>query len=271
MRLRVLIDNLPHGDCVGEWGLSLHITYGGKNFLLDTGSTGAFAENAKAMGVSLADVDYGILSHAHYDHANGLDAFFAENQKAKLYLRACCRENCYSQKENGPEYIGIRPGLLDQYPDRLVYVEGAYCLMPGVTLLPHTTPKLEKIGQQAGMYTKEDGNFLPETFAHEQSLVFDTEAGLVILSGCSHVGADNILNEVAAAFPGKRLLALVGGLHLFRSSDDTVRTLAKRIKETGIARIVTGHCTGDRAFELLKEVLGDQIIQMYAGLTLTLP
>jgi 7,8-dihydropterin-6-yl-methyl-4-(beta-D-ribofuranosyl)aminobenzene 5'-phosphate synthase len=62
----------------------------------------------------------------------------------------------------------------------------------------------------------------------------------------------------------------VGGLHLYKSSEAEVRALAERIRETGIRKIITGHCTGEEAFVILKEELGDVIQQMYTGMEIEL-
>ena len=62
----------------------------------------------------------------------------------------------------------------------------------------------------------------------------------------------------------------MGGLHLFHHSDDEVCALAERIRQTGVERIVTGHCTGKRAFELLKRELGEGVVQMHSGMELDL-
>lgn len=271
MKFTVLIDNLPHEDLTGEWGLAVYIEHGDKKILLDAGASDGFAKNAALLNIDLASIDYAALSHAHYDHSDGMDAFFAINQKAKLYLRACCRENCYSEKENGPEYIGIRRGFLAEHADRLAYVEGDFLLLPGVWLIPHKTPELDKIGKKIRMYTEENGQFHTETFAHEQSLVVETAHGLVIFNSCSHGGADNIIRETAQTFPDKKIYALVGGLHLFRSSPEEVADFAQRVKETGIECLVTGHCTGEEALDILKEHLGHRVVQMYSGLTMEIP
>ena len=268
MQVKILIDNLSAGQLVSEWGLAIWIQHEGRQFLLDTGTTGSFAGNADVLGVELQDVEYGILSHAHFDHSDGLEEFFAKNDKASFYVRKGTEENCYSWKETYYKYIGIKRGLLEVYKDRIVYVEGDYMLAPGVYLIPHKTPGLEKMGKRAKQFVKIRGKMEPDSFEHEQSLVFDTERGLVIFNSCCHGGADHIIREVAETFPGKTLYALIGGLHLFKSSEDEVRELAVAIRVTGIQKIVTGHCTGQEAFDILKEELGDMVVQMYTGLEL---
>jgi len=221
--------------------------------------------------VKIDEVDFGILSHAHYDHADGLADFFYANERANFYLRSEARENCWCDKGNGPEYIGIHSGWLTRFRDRITYCSGRVELMPGVTLMGHTAPGLEEAGKKAGMYVSECCGLVPDGFAHEQSLILDTAEGLVILNSCCHGGADTIIRETAEAFPGKKLLAIIGGLHLYRSSEEDVRALAEGIRQTGIRTVVTGHCTGDEAMEILREELGETLQELHAGLTLTFP
>lgn len=150
-------------------------------------------------------------------------------------------------------------------------MEGDYELAPGVTLIPHKTPNLAAVGKAAGMYQRKLFWFCPDCFAHEQSLVFDTERGLVIFNSCSHGGADNIIREIQTTYPKKKIYAMIGGFHLFRSPDEEVRAFAMRIRETGIEKIYTGHCTGDKAVAILKEELGDAVEQLYTGMEIVIP
>lgn len=267
MIVKVLIDNITKNDLVSEWGLAFHIEYEGEQILLDTGASGSFAENAEKMGVKLDEISYGVLSHAHYDHADGMPTFFYKNKKASFYLRQGTGENCHGKKNRFfYKYNGIGKGILTTYSDRIQYVEGDHELLPGVYLIPHKTLGLEEIAKKVDLYVKENGKMFPDDFAHEQSLVFDTKKGLVIFNSCSHGGPDNIIREIETTFPEKEICAYVGGLHLYKSSVEEVKALAERIKETGIRKIITGHCTGDEAFEILKRELGDIIEQMYTGM-----
>lgn len=268
MRATVIVDNIENEGMKGEWGLCIYIEYNGKKILLDTGASGLFAENAGKLGLSLEEVDYAVLSHAHYDHSDGMRKFFQINKKAKFYLREGCQENCYAKKWIFTKYIGIGKGILEEYQHRLVYVSGDYPLMDGVSLLPHKTPGLSLIGSREKMYRKDGRKWKPDDFSHEQSLVFDTPEGVVIFNSCSHGGADNIIREVMESFPEKKALALVGGFHLCGKSEAFVRKLAGEIKKTGIAFVYTGHCTGTKAYGILKEELENKAVQLRTGLVM---
>lgn len=265
MYAKILIDNVSENDLLSEWGLAVYIEHEGRCLLLDTGAGENFAANAAAMGVRLEDVEAGVLSHAHFDHADGLAAFFKVNQKAFFYLRKDAAENCYSVHGEKCEYIGIHKGYLQTYADRIRYVDGDYEVLPGIWLIPHKTEGLDRQGIKANMYRKTETGWQPDAFEHEQSLVLDTDRGLVIFNSCSHGGADNIIREITATFPGKQIYALIGGLHLFESTEEEVYALADRIRATGIRKIITGHCTGDRAMAILREELGDIVESFCTG------
>ena len=78
MKIVTLIENTACRDDVRpEHGLSLYIETGRHKILFDAGQTDRFAENARALGVDLSQVDIAILSHGHYDHGGGLMRFQA--------------------------------------------------------------------------------------------------------------------------------------------------------------------------------------------------
>ena len=63
-------------------------------------------------------------------------------------------------------------------------------------------------------------------------------------------------------------ISLIGGFHLFNKTDEEILRLAEQIRETGIESVYTGHCTGDRAFALLKGKLGSMAEQLKVGLSI---
>ena len=69
-----------------DWGYAALVEYGGKRILFDTGNNGdILAQNAKAKGVNLSQLDLVIMSHRHGDHMGGLAYLLTVNPKVKLY------------------------------------------------------------------------------------------------------------------------------------------------------------------------------------------
>ena len=155
--------------------------------------------------------------------------------------------------------------MLEEYSGRIEKVSGDYKIMEGAYLIPHRTEGLDAIGKRELMFRRSGRRWVADDFSHEQSLVLDTDKGLVILNSCSHGGVINIINEVGRSFPDKKIYGIIGGFHLFNKPEHEVRQLAARIRETGIELVCTGHCTKQRAFEILKEELGDAACQMRVG------
>lgn len=266
MKVTVLIENTAPEGLVSEWGLSLHIDFQGKSYLLDAGGSDAFVQNAESLGIELKNVDAAILSHAHYDHSGGLDAFCDLNDRAKIFVRRSVEENCYSWHRRLPKYIGVQRGVLKKRAERLERVDGDWKIAPCVTLVPHKESGLKAKGKAAQMYVRKGLWLSPDGFDHEQSMVFETQRGLVIFSSCSHSGVDSILDEIGRTFPGKRICAMIGGFHLFRTPPREVRLLAQRLKKMGAPELYTGHCTGDQAMEILTEELPGHVHGMETGM-----
>ena len=112
MRVTILVDNLAARGLEAEWGLSIYVEYQGHAILLDTGASDRFARNADTLGIDLSTVSFGVLSHAHWDHGNGMGTFFARNPTAPFYLRQGCGETCYDKTPEGWRYEGLQRGLL---------------------------------------------------------------------------------------------------------------------------------------------------------------
>lgn len=268
MRATVIVDNIESSDLPGEWGLSIFIEHREKKILLDAGASDLFVRNAEALNLPLDQVDFAVLSHAHYDHANGLDVFFQVNEAAPCYTQSATEEDCYAKFLLYRRYIGIPKGLLERHPNRIIKCDTARQISEGVHVLPHTTKGLSAIGKREHMWRKTSAGWRPDNFAHEQSLVFETDKGLVIFNSCSHGGAAAIVREVQEAFPGRPIYGIIGGFHIYNKSDREIRSLAKRLKDTGIQYVCTGHCSGEKGYSILREELGEMVEQLHVGLVM---
>ena len=272
LRVTVLSENTGHDEFKGEHGLSLYIEFGSERILLDAGRTDLFLKNAQQLGVDLSSVDYAVLSHSHYDHADGFEHFFEINKNAKLYVRHEADEIFYSEKEGRRHYIGPKKGMLDRFRDRIVYVEEISRSLgaAGAVLLSHTTKNLQENGARTGLYKLTGEDLVPDDFSHEQTLILPTGKGLVIFNSCSHGGAATIIREVTAYDNSHPVYAYIGGFHLFESPDEDVYEFVETLRDVKVDRLITGHCTGDRGCEILKEAFGSRVETMHAGMVIDL-
>ena len=280
MKVTTLIENQAPDSLCREHGLAIHIEYKGKNYLLDTGASGQFAENAHRLGICLSDVDAAFLSHAHYDHSGGYREFFSENSKAVLYLQKAVRENCYSKFLLYRQYIGVPKGVLKNYRNRLRFMSGTVETEPGVWTVSHSIPGLSERGRRGHMYIKSKNGFSPDNFSHEQSLVFARENDLDLFNSCCHAGVVSIIDEVNYALKtaDKKVSYVFGGFHTMglrgpgsmSGRPEDIQELGRQLLKRNISCVYTGHCTGIPAFRVLKKTMKEKVRYMKTGSVISL-
>ena len=105
----------------------------------------------------------------------------------------------------------------------------------------------------------------------DQNVIVNVKGkGLVIVSGCSHAGAVNVLRSAQRLTGEKRIAGFIGGLHLTGAVfepiiDPTVDAFAA----TDIGRLLPAHCTGWRAVHQLAQGLPDAFVQPAVGTVVT--
>lgn len=249
MQIKILIENEGTSPYIGEHGLAMYIRHNGAEVLLDAGMSGDFLHNAALLNCPVESVEIAALSHGHFDHADGFPALFERNKTVRVFARPAVMEPQYSADGR---YIGLCESLLNEYTDRFDLSNDFRMIAPGLWLVP-------------------DG------VDHEQSLVAETEHGLVVMNCCCHAGPDKIISDILARFPGQTVYALVGGLHLMGPGGvttlgpepDAIAALARCLtEELGVETIYTGHCTGGPAFALLQQAAPGRIRAIHPGDTL---
>ncbi len=269
----ILVDNRPapvsSSRFLTEHGLAIYFEADNKKWLVDTGASGAFIENAALLGLDIAQVDCLILSHNHNDHTGGLEHFFKHNKTASVYLSQWIQKSsCYSIKEGVPKDIGIERDWLRTYENRFVYQPQQNVFLTKNVALLGDIPSIYPlpIGNST-LGLQYDGKHIPDPFDHELALLIHTPCGEVILSSCTHKGILNTL-EAARVFSGQPPSFFIGGLHLKDNleSKEQLGTLSDFLKK-GYPKlhIYTGHCTGDTSFGILEEQMPNQVTLFHSG------
>lgn len=262
MKVTVLIENSAPRGLKKEWGLSFYVEHEGKSWLVDTGASSRFISNADRLGIDITGAEALLLSHAHYDHGRGIGRFLKHNPGSGVVTADGAAENCYSARRFCKVYIGLKRGILKECGSRLKRADRLTCVSKDVWVLPHY---LQPSAGSGRLLIKENGRYVPDTFRHEQSIIFRTQSGLVVISPCSHLGVDRIVTEIRESFDNEHICAFIGGLHLFRSSAEHIRAVAGQTAAYGIEKLYIGHCTGAQAVEIFKEVLGDSVNELTTG------
>lgn len=277
MRITTLIEDTikdNKGDLVPEHGLSLHISFSGKEILFDTGISDAFSKNADALGIDLKAIHAVILSHHHYDHGGGLSRFFELNPEAKVYLKEAPRGDCYFKALLfRRKYIGLDKHLFEIHPHRFTFIKEFTEIMPDVYIFTRIGSTYPKPKGNRYLYVKKNAEWCPDDFEHELIMVIKENGKLVIFSGCSHNSVLNMIETVAKRFDGVPIKAVIGGFHLMglpmfntmAGSRSKVKGIAREILRYQIQWIYTGHCTGQKAYKVLKDVIGENLKHLYTG------
>ena len=249
-----------------DWGYAAFVEYGGKRMLFDTGNNpDILAQNAKAKGIDLTQLDFVVMSHRHGDHMGGLTYLLKVNPTVKIYAPkegfgvygAELPSSFYRKDASLPQ----EQRYYDGTPPEVMRFGSAW---PGANfqLVDKNTEITPDIHLIALVSDK------PGTLElRELSLAINTPDGMVIVVGCSHPGIDKIVESATAINP--RIHFIAGGFHLVVAPDpdieSTVTALHDRFR---VEYVAPGHCTGEPAFTALKKAFGDHYI--YAGLGTTL-
>lgn len=245
MRLHILVeDTKEEGRFGSEHGLCIFFKEDGKKFLLDLGQSDMFLKNAAMLGIGLADLDYLVFSHGHYDHTGGMP-FLTMNKK----LRIIAHPHCMLPRFGRNGYIGF-----PQHTDNLI-VE---LMQEPVKLTEHVW----FLGQVPGERRTGQGYYIEDSIRTEDPFLDDTALAIgkeeiVILCGCAHSGIVNIVKHAVKQLGSKRIY-IVGGFHLYNHSDEEISETINELKRFDVAGVYPGHCTGSKAIGALLGTFGGE-------------
>lgn len=273
MKITFLADNkTENAACTAEWGLSVLVESCGRRVLFDVGASPMFAENAEALGIDLSSVDSVVISHGHYDHTQGMEAFCTLNSNALVYIHREAISEAYGADSKGrieDENCGIRWSheFVEKLKSRMVFTENTVKINENMTVTGNIKP-LEEFPVTERFYRpvkEREDKFVEDPMAHEQILIVEESEGVWIFSGCSHTGIMAAVKRTRELFPDREIVGLVAGMHLYPASREEKLRIAEELKSLGIKYVFPVHCTGMDAILVLREVLGDGCITAAAG------
>ncbi len=236
MHISILTENTASGKFLAEHGLSYYIEHDNTQVLLDTGHSDVFLKNADRFKIDVDSIKTVVLSHGHWDHANGLK--FLKNKEL------ICHPEVFHPRfrKGGTENIGIELSI-DELQERyeIITSRKPYPISHDIIFLGEV-PRLNSFEAQTTpfVYQKGDDDFVID----DSGLIIKINQGkeLVLISGCAHSGICNMI-EYAKKITGiSRFRAVVGGFHLKYNNLQTQGTI-EYLKNQDIQEIFPSHCT----------------------------
>lgn len=250
LTIRVLLENhLARGADSGlraKAGLSLLIEDETTAILFDTGPDNSFQHNADQMGISLDNLTATVLSHGHYDHCGGVP-WLPDNS------RIICHPTIGNERYAALSVAGRSHKIkklsleIDYARHRMEYTRAPL----------HISDRFIWSGEIAVESPKAYGVTGDKTdyVVDEGVLIYLSERGLVIITGCGHRGIINIVRHCQQITGIDKVHALIGGFHLRCASPRTLWQVRRFLHQLKPDKVMGCHCTGAWAKLWLPEII----------------
>jgi len=252
LKITVLSTMLADGDELGEWGFAALVEVDGRRILFDTGAkTDVVLKNLQTMKLDLADVTDVVLSHWHWDHNGGFMTLRRElaAKNPRALSRAHVARGFFDSRFGTPpnveqnRMIRVRPEYESGGGTFVIHARPAE-LQPGVWLTGPVPRRHPERNWSGSTRVRSADGVREDTIDDDMALVVDTAQGLVVVTGCGHAGVINILDHARSFVRPAPVHALIGGIHLFRASDETLTWTAGKLREFELGHFIGAHCTG---------------------------
>jgi 7,8-dihydropterin-6-yl-methyl-4-(beta-D-ribofuranosyl)aminobenzene 5'-phosphate synthase len=235
IEITVLYNNVPHAPgCVCQWGFACLIRGTEATILFDTGGDGrVLLQNMERLGVDPGEIDCVVLSHVHGDHTGGVTALLPQLKPIRWYIPA--------------DFVGRFRQSLERAGHTVIAVTGQVEICPAV------------------FSTGELGSAIKE-----QSLIVETEAGLIVITGCAHPGIVHIAST-ARKLRNREIHLILGGFHLGSYSEAELARIVGQLQALGVEKVAPSHCTGDKAIRLFADTWKENCLSSGCGARITVP
>lgn len=264
-----LCDNINnHKKFWSAEGNSILIETSGIRILYDVGRDGRVLEhNLKSLGLSISDIDFIVLSHAHKGHSGALsDISLPENVKV-LYGSGF---EIPKFKLKGDEYKPVGNELL--FSQKLKDHKNSICVDQVYEIIQndvyaYETLRSEHNADTREFWVKEGDSYRVDFFDEELNICIRTAKGLIIITGCAHRGLNSILDEAVSITGNRKVRALIGGTHI-QDDPNRRRAFYRTIHYYNIDNIAPSHCTGYKSVAHLASRYPKRYLEFNTGKTL---
>ena len=183
--------------------------------------------NIETLDIDVSNIDCIVISHEHWDHVGGIGVILRQNPDIPVYVP-------------------------DDFP---------YHIMSSIRSLGGNCIET----RNATMIT--DNIATTNTLngpPNEHALMVKTDDGLILVTGCSHPGVENLAKN-AYELTEKSIWLVIGGFHLGNAGIYRLDSICDELEEIGVMKVSATHCTGDNSIDYFRERYGDNYVESGVG------
>jgi 7,8-dihydropterin-6-yl-methyl-4-(beta-D-ribofuranosyl)aminobenzene 5'-phosphate synthase len=271
-RITILCENLVGKRIgLGEHGFSAFIETDQGNYLFDTGNGHSVVSNSLILNKDLKSIRKIFLSHGHDDHTGGLPEVLKLKGKVDVHAHPhVFLDRIAVLKEGNREtkrFIGIhyKKRYLESLGANFVFNTDFWEVEKGLFLTGEVPRKTAFEKPDPRLFAEVDEKTTQDIFLDDQSVILDTEKGLILILGCAHSGMINIIQHVIAKTGREKFYAILGGTHLDFLTPEQLEESIRSLKKMTIEKIGVSHCTGMRAASRLHQEFGERFLYGCVG------
>lgn len=233
--MTILTENTAGGKLLAEHGLSYLIEIDDQKILFDTGHSDVFLKNAQQLGIDIGnEVKTVVLSHGHWDHGDGLR--YLQNKRLIAHPGAFIRR--FRKKDFTPVGLSLSKNKVES---RFSLTESKVPVQISENLwFLGEIPRKNNYEAQSTSFVDDLGNddFIPD----DSALAAVVNNRLTVITGCSHSGICNIVEQAQKVTGVADVQTVLGGFHMKEQNEQTRKTI-EYFKLNKIEQIFPSHCT----------------------------